>query len=423
MIKLILAILFWCSTVLWSQQAYDARAAAMGFSSGADSRGLQHIGLNPATLSLPTDYSFEFNLFSVNATANNNSFKKSQYDRFFTTGDLLSSQDIEEILNSVPDHGFRADGFARVNTLAFYVPHFSLALTGSGVGVANVPKDALELPLNGNSSPGRVYNLDDTDGSDWVGLSVVAGFSAPLWKDAQKPGKMFAAGISLKYISGIHFDEVMSARGELRDFSLADRDPYIDINGRLEVLSSGGGQGWGADFGLLYSFDERGAVGLTLLNALSRVRWDQEPELRVLAIEGENLALPGRVSDSLIVHTDRKEAIDPFTTHLPAIVDLALAYHWSPDFLTTAEYEQGLSHNMGGTRRARVGMGIEYRGIPVVPLRAGVTFGAKTGSSFTVGLGIDLKYWYLDVAYLNHGRVVPGDFKGIGLAVSSRLRF
>lgn len=405
------------------QQAFDARAAGMAFSSGADTRGLQSVGLNPATLALKNDFKFEFNLFSVNATANNNSFRKSQYDKYFTTGKRLTSDDIQDILNSIPESGLRVDGFARVNALAFYMPNFSISVVGMGVATANVPYAAFELPLNGNREPGRVYDLGNTGGGDWLGMGVVMSGALPLWSEPDALMDFFALGATVKYISGFHYDRIEKSAGQFRDFSLAANNPYVHLNGELEIFSARGGKGFGADLGALAAFDEKLTVGLTVLNLVSNVKWSVEAEKLLLSIRGDSLSLPNRVQDSLIVHRDTTISIGSFNTRLPAVLDLALAYRAGRNFLLAAEYEQGLTNKMGGTTRARVSAGLEYTGLPLLPLRAGFTFGAKTGSSLALGFGIDLKNWYLDFAYLNHGSVILGDFKGMGLAVSTRLRF
>ncbi len=405
------------------QQAFDARAAGMAFSNGADTRGLQSVGLNPATLALKNDFKFEFNLFSVNATANNNSFRKSQYDEYFTTGKRLTSEDIQDILSSIPEKGLRVDGFARVNTLAFYMPNFSISFVGIGVATATVPRSAFELPLNGNAEPGRIYNLDNTDGGDWVGTGVLMSGALPLLSRPEATLNLFSLGATVKYITGYHYIQVEKSAGQLRDFSLAANDPYVYLNGEMEIFSSEGGKGFGADLGALATFDEKFTVGLTVLNLASSVKWDVRTEKQLLSIRGDSLSLPNRVQDSLIVHRDTTVSIGSFDSRLPTVLDLAMAYRASRHFLLAAEYEQGLNERMGGTTRARVSAGLEYTGLPVLPLRAGFTYGAQTGSSLALGFGIDLKNWYLDFAYLNHGSVILGDFKGMGLAISTRLRF
>ena len=417
-------IIFLATPLLYAQQAIDARAAGMAYSNAADTRGLQSVGLNPATLALQTSYKFEFNLLSVNATANNNSFKKSQYDRYFTTGNLLSSADIDDIMNSIPDGGLRADGVAHVNTISFYVPNFSLSLIGLGTGKVNVPKTVFELPLKGNADqPGRVYRFNDAEASDWVGIGVIASGAYDFKMGENSPLDRMSLGLSLKYYSGLHFDNVVKSRGELQNFDLENNKPFINLDGEIELLSADGGGGVGIDVGVLGIFKENFTFGITLLNVTSSMSWGTEAERRTLRIHGDSLSLPNRVRDSLIVDTDTSLALNSFATHLPAIMDFAFAYQPMAQMTVTAEYEQGLNDEMGGTKRPRVGFGLEYRGIPLLPLRAGFTFGGKTGSSFALGAGLNFKNWYFDAAYLNHGRIIPDDFKGIGLALSSRLRF
>jgi hypothetical protein len=425
--QIIKTVLIWILTLFcdvgYAQQAYDARAAGMAFSNGAATVGLQHVGLNPATLALKTDFRFEFNLISANATANNNSFRKSQYDEYFTTGRKLTPEEVQDILNSVPESGLRVDGLARVNTLAFYVPNFSLSLVGLGIAAANLPREFIELPLSGNNEPGRIYNFDNAQANDWTGLGVVMSGALPVWSNPESTVDFFSIGATLKYISGIHYDNVVHARGVLKDFSQANEDPFVDIEGSMEVLSSDGGNGVGTDVGVLARIRNNLSVGLTLLNAFSSVKWNSATKKQLFSIQGDSLYLPGGVDDSLIVHRDTTFEINSFSTSLPHVLDLALAYNITPGFLVTAQWEQGLNANMGGTTRSRVAVGLEYSGIPVLPLRAGLTIGARTGTSLAFGAGINLKNWYLDLAYLNHGSFVVGDYKGIGFALSTRLRF
>lgn len=419
----LLFILFPLFTV-YSQQAFDARSAGMAFSNGADTRGLQSVGLNPAALALKYDYRMEFNLISANATANNNSFKKSQYDQYFTSGDLLTDAEVDDIFNSIPENGIRVDGVARVNTLSLFIPNFSFSLVGMGVALANVPRDVVELPLKGNNDPGRIYRFDNAEGGDWAGVGFMASGALPLVKNPQASLNLFSLGLTLKYLSGLRFDNIVRASGEFRDFDLAAENNVINLDGELEIISSDGGNGFGADVGALATFyDEKLSIGITALNVLSNFKWDSQTERIMLSISGDSLNLPNRVRDSLIVSRDSTTAINSFSTELPRVIDLAVAYQLAPTVLVSAEWEQGLNDNMGGTTRARVAFGLEYRGLAGFPLRTGFTFGAKTGTSFALGAGIHLNNWYIDLAYLNHGNITPGDFKGVGLGLSTRLRF
>lgn len=408
-------------TPLAAQQAFDARSAAMAFSSGADARGLEQVGLNPAALALPMRKPFELNLLSASVSVHNNSFKKSQYDKYFTTGDVLTAEDKDAILASIDDKGLRADLLARVNTLAFAMQNFSLSVVGMGVGTLNIPKDVFELPLNGNGGQGRRYNIDDADGVDWAGLGVFASGAYPLPVSGNGTFRFAAVGLTAKYISGFAYHKITRADAELLDFS-DDRD-RISLNGEFEAVGAEGGSGFGIDLGGIAGVGEKLTVGMTLLNVASRMRWEDTVERVQWSVREDSIAFPGVIDDSVLVGTDTTFAIDGVTSHLPVVLDLAAAYTLNPQVLLTAEYEQGITRDMGGTTRSRLAVGVEYKGLAVLPLRAGINLGGKLGAALALGMGIDLPYWFLDVAVINHGRLIPGDYKGLSVGVTTRFRF
>ena len=406
---------------LIAQQVIDARAVGMAFSNGADTRGLEQVGLNPATLTLNNPYNFEFNLFSVNASVFNNSFNKTEYERYFTTGDFLTSQDVQDILNLIPDNGLRANLGMKVNTLAFYTRNLSISLIGLGGGTLNIPKDFIELPLTGNREPGRIYRLDDIDGNGWLGMGIHISGAYPtrtkLWNDVE----LVAVGATLKYISGFGAFEVAKASGEFRDFDIANNLNYAHINGQIEILSSRGGNGFGADLGALLSYDKKVTIGVTLLNAFGSINWNNEVERDIFTFRADSLSLPDNLPDTIF--TDTTLSAGGFSTRMPVVLDLAVAYQWKPNMMATAEFEKGFSNNLGGSRSARFAIGFEYTGLKVLPIRTGLNFGGKSGNSFALGIGLNLKFWILDFAYLNHGGIFPGNSKGLTLAITSRFRF
>ena len=127
--------------------------------------------------------------------------------------------------------------------------------------------------------------------------------------------------------------------------------------------------------------------------------------------------------DEIIVTMDSSYSIEPFSSTLPAVLDMGVAYRANQYFLLTAEYEQGLSESLAGSKRSRISFGMEFTQIPVLPLRAGLSFGGRIGTSLALGFGIDLKNWILDLAYMGHGGILPSSAKGLTLAVTTRLRF
>lgn len=406
-------------SMVGAQMSFDARSVAMGSSNSADAQGLEQVGTNPATLALYRPFNFEFNLLTLNVSAYNNSITKGLYDRYFTTGDSLTQADKEEILGAIDASGLKGSFWANVNTLAFYTRNLSLSLAIMGNGFIQAPKVLFELPLKGNTELDRTYRFDDINGEGWLGLAATLGLSRPLELDfLENYFDFFAVGLSFKYLAGIVYAEVEQSRGEF--FNGAN---YLLLDSRVSLREARGGKGIAFDLGFIGRYEDKWTVSLALMNPIGSIRWTKETQQRILTIRADSLSIPDRLADSLIVNADTSFAIDPFRTRLPVILDLAVAYRWSSDLLITGEYEQGLNRSMGGTTTPRLAAGVEYTIFPVIPLRAGISIGGKSGFTFAFGAGINLQVWYLDVAFMNRGSLFPGGSKGFTLAITSRFRF
>jgi hypothetical protein len=416
---------FGLSPVL-SQQIIDARGTGMAFSNAADTRGLEHVGLNPATLALKNAYKFEFNIISANASVTNNSFNKSQYDEYFTTGKFLDESDKKDILNSIPDGGIRADAGGRVNTLSFYMPYFSLSLAALGGGYAKLPEDLPELVLNGNADEGREYKIGDVKGNGWGGLGILISGAYPVFEGDKDWWNNVAVGATVKLIGGLAVFEVTESDGKLINFDRSQDRYYARIEQKLEARTAEGGKGVGFDLGAVAKFQEKWTFGLTFLNLIGSVKWNRNTEKQILSVVADSLAIYEEfveTSDSVIVDTDTSYSIDGFSTNLPKVIDIGVAYQALPYLLATFEYEQGLTESMAGSKHPRFALGAEYTQLPVLPLRTGISVGGRFGFSIAFGLGVNVKNWILDIAYIGYGGIFPGSLKGMTLAATTRLRF
>ncbi|MGH1365399.1 MAG: hypothetical protein ACRBF0_17690 [Calditrichia bacterium] len=415
-----------CANGLLAQQQIDARAAGMAFSTAASARGLSSVGVNPAALGLKTPYNYELNLFSGIGGFNNNSFTKDQYDRYFTTGDELFDADIEDILNSIDEEGVRADVDGRATALAIYAGNISLSFFAQGTGYLNIPKAAFELPLQGNSGTGRVYDFDNADGNGWIGFGMKMGGGLPLPVENVSWLDEMALGLNLTLFSAEEYGGIEKGTGRLEDYDLTNNQPFINVDAELNTRESAGGRGLGVDAGFIMVVSKKLTFGVALNNAFSQVSWTERNEKRIFILSADSLSLPNRVSDSLVTQTDSTFLIDDFDTNLPRVLDVALGFQPNEKVNLSVEYEQGFDKNMGGTKKPRLGIGVEVCPIKQVPLRAGLSMGGKTGTSLALGLGLDLKYWILDVAFLNHAGsvLIPSkESKGITLAATTRFRF
>jgi len=426
-IKLVISVslLVFLSTVK-AQQSTEARSTGMAFSNSAATQGIEHFGLNPATLALPVKFGFEFNLLSARATIRNNSFNKGQYDRYFTKGDTLSQSDKDDILSSVPSDGLRVDGLDRVNSIGVYMKYFSFSVFGIGASFAKVPGDIPVLIFEGNNEEGRVYQVGNFDGDGWGGVGIQISGAYPIYKGKDPETNLIALGGTFKYIGGLGTFKVISAEGQIKNYATEENQFYAVIDQKLEARTAEGGSGVGFDFGAISKLNEKWSVGLTIINLFGKVSWNRNTEMHIYSIVSDTFSVSSdliETPDEIIVTMDSSYSIEPFSSTLPAVLDMGVAYRANQYFLLTAEYEQGLSESLAGSKRSRLAFGMEFTQIPVLPLRAGLSFGGRIGTSLALGFGINLKNWILDLAYMGHGGIFPSSAKGLTLAVTTRLRF
>ncbi len=406
----------------YSQQLIDARGTGMAFSNSAATVGLEQVGLNPATLALPHWAHFELNIFSANLSVTNNSFNRGLYDRYFTTGDTLTSNDKTTLLNSIPTAGLQGRLAARVNTLAVYMPNFSLSLTGIGNGRVNLPREIAELAFLGNDEPGRVYDFSSTDAAGWGGMAIQAGYAKRFMLQNNRWFDMMAIGVTAKYLAGLGYFEVMKSRGTLQNGEMTN--PFLKFDGEIEARSARGGSGWAMDLGIVLNKTNQFTFSLALLNPLGHIRWQSQTEMRHYAFHTDSLALSTNgIADSLTVSEDTTYVIDAFSTRMPTVLDVGAAYRANRSLLLTLEMEQGVSNSMGGNKALRVAMGAEFTLLPFLPLRSGISLGGNDGFSFAFGSGLNLHFWYVDVGVVNHGGFSARSSRGLTLAMTTRFRF
>jgi hypothetical protein len=128
----------------------------------------------------------------------------------------------------------------------------------------------------------------------------------------------------------------------------------------------------------------------------------------------------GNVSEAKI---DTSYEISNFKTALPRSLTFSAAYYYMPNLVFTATYRQGLNKSMKNITTPLFSVGTEYKPISVLPLRAGIALGGRSGFALGLGFGIDVKYWQLNVGYLNHNFRWFYGASSVDLAVSSSIRF
>jgi len=417
--KLIILVLF-LITSLAAQQSNDARAAGMAFSNPAASRGLQAVGLNPASFALPTSYNFELNLVSASLNASNNSFNRGTYDDYFTTGDFLTETDKNTLLSSIPSTGIEGAMRARVNLMSIYAPKFTIGVSAMADGDFVIPREVAELAFYGNEELGKTYDFSNVDGGAWAGMAINFGVAIPLNMDNNKRLKHFSIGANGKYFGGMGYANVENSSGSFANASY--ENPVMELDGRAELLTARGGSGFGLDIGVIAQSRGNWTHSFSVNNALGSITWNNQPEIRLYSISSDSLTLTvDGIEDSLIVTEDSTFATGAFSTRLPLVLDYGTAFQASESWLFTGRISKGFAGDLY-SQGFEMSFGSEFSWLSFLPLRAGMSFGGINKMSTAVGVGLNLSFFYIDLGIVNHGSFLPGTAEGVTISASSRLR-
>jgi len=402
---------------LYTQSVFDAKRLSMAGSSYAIDEGNEYFGGNPATLAQKRAFNFELHLASAHFMVNNNSYTIEEYDRYFTTGDSLSRQDIDNLLGSIPETGLRSQVNLGAKALSFYTRPFSLTLGVIGNGYLNIPKDLFEFPLNGNIEV-KEYSIDNAEGVAWTAGTIEFGIGYPITQWTPSQFDFFSIGISAKYLVGIEYANIQKASGHI-----ITADDYLLADAHIETRRSYGGTGYGFDLGLLGVYEENWTFSLHVNNILGLISWNKDNELEIVDFLSDSLLNLGELEDLAVVNEDTTLSIGNFRTNLPRTIILASALQYQPNLKITFALRQGLNKSLGNITKPIVSVGTEYRPTSFLPLRGGIAIGGESNFTLGLGLGIDLKYWQLNFGYLNHNFRWFRGSRSIDLALNTLFRF
>jgi len=158
---------------------------------------------NPANLGLSPEGRLSVTIFNFGVSVFNNSFSKQQYEKY--NGAYWSENDIEDILNSIPNDGMKLsfDGAGQIASFSSGRIAFSIeALVESKVKLV---KDFFDLVLYTNTNKSE-HIFDDCEGEAWgimsYNLSGALPISVPYFQQ-------FSIGATVKYLQGMGYFKIM----------------------------------------------------------------------------------------------------------------------------------------------------------------------------------------------------------------------
>lgn len=407
-------------------------------------RGVGAIGINPANLGMPENRLVAMELLPFNMRVSSELISYDTYKDYFT-GDpgpngtrvphYLTVEDKENMLSIFPEGV--ATSKAELDLMPVGVSVYVPSVGGIGIATMEhlgtklvLPKDYLRLFLYGLDSAGSTYRFDETDISAWWWreYNLSYGLQIPV---TLKEGIELFAGIGLKYVSGFGVMETSHYTSEISNIRESQNQYRIKLFFDYLIQRSGidqiganrsqtnfslfpqpAGSGFGVDLGFAARLpgvdfhvsvtdigtvswkknivETAGAYNLEFTDPFFRTNEDSIQN----AIRGTNrpgsaftASLPTRLRIGLVVGQDSGRAPQWFPSHLVLAMDLS----------------QGFNESMGNSGTLRFSLGAEYRLIPGVPLRTGISLGDGSGVHWAVGLGFDFEYFSIDLATENIG--------------------
>ncbi len=383
-------------------------------------RGFAAIGLNPAGLGMPETSGFTLALLPAGGSQSLDPLTLSDLADY--EGVILPASVKEDWLQQISAAGGQSGAAAaNVTYLSASWNNFGLQLSTVVSAQANLNDAAAELLFFGNA--GRTgmagdFNLQGSGASAYAvtTLGISAGFPiARRWVPGLKQGLSVGATLKQSWGHALAFAEDGG--------TLAESDPLgIDVDFPVIHPREGSsglnrGSGLGVDVGVAW---ERGpwAAAAAVQNLFNTFEWD----LAELAYRPGEAVFDENTNQSDFEErpaTDAPAALQDKVKELTFKPALALggAYEASETLTVTAELRQRVGDGLEADPKSHLGIGMEFRPTPIVPLRAGFAIVTK---GFQVGGGMGL---VLGPVHLGFAALYQTGDVGDGLAGSFGLSF
>jgi hypothetical protein len=316
-------------------------------------------------------------------------------------------------LNLIPTQGFNLSMDAEIAALGFSWGNRAFTISGRGTSDLLLPKDPIQTLFFGNEINDTIL-LDGSQGEAFASVDFGLSYGESIWR---KDKREILCGINARYIRGLVYQKIVEAQGEVLTLETG-----VNGEGDFIIKSAEGGKGFGLDLGLALKYDKRWIFGLSLINLISQIRWDEKTESKRYRVEIDSVMAEDFDVDSLVIEDSYTEVIDPFTTRIPATVSVGVSYQGKKSLLSF-DVKQGFKDGMGVTTKLTASIGAEYRILSFLDVRGGISMGGDEGVTIANGLGIKLGTYYLDVGWAMQNGLWPTKSKGICIAISNGFNF
>ncbi len=388
----------------------SAAATALGGAYTASARGFDAIGWNPAGLAMPGTGGFAFTLM-LNAGLNGGSGPIGAKDLKPYANDTIPYAVRSNWLASIRAAGGQSfSGGADLTLLSMNIGNVGLSYSIAARASGNLPGDAAELLLFGNygyANATRPYTLAGArlDVSA-VGTAALAFGKELNVRFGSASDQHFALGLTAKYLMGHALGVVVDGG------SVVTSTPAVDVDVRMRQIvsdtgnSKGGlpmaGSGVGVDLGAAWQ-GGRLKLGVAVRDVVNTFKWTPgEMYTRYSTVRyssGVQSQIDGvwtKVNASSAAAQDSvAQALNPLVIN-PSLA-VGFAYEMPLRFTLSGDYQQRFGDGISLSPKSRYGVGLQWKIIPFLPLRAGYA-NTPDATFLTGGVGLDLGLVRLDLA-------------------------
>lgn len=427
-ILLTVALLFVSAGDAAAFNQVHARQLAMGGAAAATFRGVETIGWNPAFLAFRDNPSTSFIIQGINPNVglrlSNDFISLDEVNTYFSASKFLTEQDKDDLLNAMTGDSwdFYIDAYVPVLEMTFQT---KFAMIGLSYDVAassdwRFSKQFIEMAFKGNGLDyaGVERDFSDTDmrinASSRIGFTFARGFERA-FRDIEWIDDV-TIGFTASYLLGHGYADI-----EDGSMSMFYDVGQFESSGMVSTVNAGfyaypgdsvdyepiDGDGIGLDIGIgAKILDGRGTIGISMINLLGTIRYEHSQRRYYSFATDEPLPLNGSLTNPQTFIDQNFTMVDSLTEEagavdvsLPRVLQLNGSYNIAQSLLVGGNIRATLNDAPGGKPGVRVGSGVEYSGIPILPLRFGASFGGRGGFSYGVGFGFHFGPWRTDIGW------------------------
>jgi hypothetical protein len=387
---------------------------AMGSAYAAAARDYEAAHLNPANLSLAGNAPLSVHILSLTGEATNSSLSYDEITRY--SGAHLEQEDKDHILSLIEGEQLTFDVATDLAGLSVTSRGFAVTLSGAAFADGGLPRDLVELMLNGNQL-GRTYDIADAAGEgiavSSLGVSASHAFSLPVLREVVDE---FAVGGTFRYMKGWYYGRITESYGRL-----VTELEGLHGDGLVRTLTSTSGSGAAVDLGFAA---RRGGLGLSLSfhDLGGRMTWHDGEELVTSFTADSVTAEQLEEGGDLIEQSDETIDVGDFEIGIPARVRLGVAYDLGK-VLVTGDYGQGWGGDGLTPEDAEIAAGVEHRTLGWLRLRGGFAAGPDRKPSLSLGGGFEAGAARIDLAVASHGGLWLSQDEGVSAALGVGLLF